>query len=152
MNEVYTLCSSALKRKILCQNDFSKRELIERHKNQIDQGETSILFGVDGLSEGLDLQQHYLTCVLITKLPFPALNKPMFKHLSSMIEAKGQSSFLQQSLPICERKLIQSVGRLIRSEQDYGEVILLDSRVNTSRYGKTLLGGIPMVQRSQNNI
>ncbi|MUL08108.1 hypothetical protein GNP64_19085 [Aliivibrio fischeri] len=149
MNDVYTLCSHSLKRNILCQNDFSKRELIERHKERVDRGDTSILFGVDGLSEGLDLQQHYLTCVLITKLPFPALNKPMFKHLTNMIEAKGQSSFVQQSLPICERKLIQSVGRLIRSEEDYGEVVLLDSRVNTSRYGRTLLASIPMIQRSQ---
>ncbi|MDN3651354.1 helicase C-terminal domain-containing protein [Thalassotalea ponticola] len=152
MNEVFTLCSHALKRNILRQDDFSKRELIERHKNRIDAGETSILFGVDGLSEGLDLQQHYLTCVLITKLPFPALNEPMFKHLSCMLEAKGQSSFVQQSLPICERKLIQSVGRLIRSEQDYGEVILLDPRVNTSRYGKSLLAAIPMIQRNSSAI
>ncbi|MGR5458706.1 helicase C-terminal domain-containing protein [Vibrio sp. PNB22_1_1] len=152
MNEVYSLCSHSLKRNILCQNDFSKRELIERHKERVDRGDTSILFGVDGLSEGLDLQQHYLTCVLITKLPFPALNQPMFKHLSSMLEARGQSSFVQQSLPMCERKLIQCVGRLIRSEEDYGEVILLDSRVNTSRYGRSLLASIPMIQRSQGAI
>ncbi|WP_095499766.1 ATP-dependent DNA helicase [Paraferrimonas haliotis] len=149
MNEVYTLACNSFKHSILCQNDFSKRELIEQHKRRIDRGDTSILFGVDGLSEGLDLQQQYLTCVLIAKLPFPALSTPMFKHFSNMLEAKGMSSFVQQSLPICERKLIQSVGRLIRGEEDYGEVILLDPRVNTSRYGKSLLASIPMLKHQQ---
>jgi ATP-dependent DNA helicase DinG len=149
LNEVYNLCSRQLKRQILCQKEYSKRELIDRHKARIDQGETSILFGVDGLSEGLDLQQHYLTCVVIAKLPFPALGEPMFKHEREMLEAKGIKAFFHQALPICERKLIQGAGRLIRSEEDYGEVILLDPRVNTKQYGRNLLASLPIVHRGQ---
>ena len=59
-------------------------------------------------------------------------------------------SFMNLSLPICSQKLIQSVGRLIRSEKDYGEVVILDPRVNSKSYGEKLLSGLPMYKTQLN--
>ena len=44
-------------------------------------------------------------------------------------------------------KLIQAVGRLIRTEQDYGRVTILDNRVKTQRYGQQLLACLPPFKR-----
>ena len=54
---------------------------------------------------------------------------------------------MQLTLPDASRKLIQSCGRLLRSEDDYGRVVLLDKRVQTRRYGKDLLNALPPFQR-----
>ena len=50
-------------------------------------------------------------------------------------------------LPHAALKLKQGFGRLIRSRQDIGVVVLLDSRVVTKRYGPLLLGGLPRAER-----
>jgi len=39
------------------------------------------------------------------------------------------------------------VGRLIRTRQDKGQVLLLDSRINTKRYGQVLLRSLPAARR-----
>jgi len=35
------------------------------------------------------------------------------------------------------------VGRLIRTEDDYGDVYVLDSRLGSTNYGKQMLNGLP---------
>ena len=147
LEKTFALCSPELKKQILCQQHFSKSELIKQHKKSIDSGETSILFGVDGLSEGIDLPKHYLTCVVITKLPFPRLSSPLLSYETMCAKALNLNAFSSLMLPMCSQKLIQSVGRLIRTEEDHGEVIVLDPRVNTNRYGSQLLSHLPMYKK-----
>ncbi len=144
LNACYQQCPEELKALISCQHDYSKTELIKRHKQRIDNHQTSILFGVNGLSEGVDLQREYLTCVIIEKLPFPAPSDPVQQYEILCLKAKNQNDFFNLSLPLCSRQLIQSCGRLIRSEEDYGEIIILDPRVNSKRYGTQLLHSLPM--------
>jgi len=55
--------------------------------------------------------------------------------------------FMEITVPDASLKLIQAVGRLIRSEEDYGRVTLLDKRVLTKRYGRQLLDSLPPMQR-----
>jgi ATP-dependent DNA helicase DinG len=50
-------------------------------------------------------------------------------------------------LPHAALKLKQGFGRLIRSRQDAGVVVLLDSRVITKRYGPLVLNGLPPADR-----
>jgi ATP-dependent DNA helicase DinG len=144
MNETYDICSSELKNNIMMQHDYGKSELIRLHKEKIDSGKTSILFGVAGLSEGLDLQRHYLTTVIITKLPFPNPCNPMINYESRSMNLVGKNSFMNLSLPLCSRNLIQGTGRLIRTEDDFGDIYILDPRITTSRYGSLLLDCLPM--------
>jgi ATP-dependent DNA helicase DinG len=144
LDNTFEKCPQSLKSNILCQHKYSKSNLISEHKKNIDAGKTSILFGVDGLSEGVDLAGDYLTSVVITKLPFENLADPLFKYEGMCIEMNKQSSFMTLSLPMCSQKLNQGVGRLIRTEKDYGEVVILDPRVNTKSYGQKLIESLPM--------
>jgi len=50
---------------------------------------------------------------------------------------------MEYSVPEAIIKLRQGVGRLIRSENDSGLVVILDNRVVTKRYGKLFLDSLP---------
>lgn len=144
MKETYNICSDELKNNIMMQHDYGKSEIIRLHKERIDSGKTSILFGVAGLSEGLDLQRHYLTSVIITKLPFPNPCNPLINYESRGMDLMGRNSFTNFILPLCSRNLIQSAGRLIRTEDDFGDIYILDPRIITSRYGRLLLNNLTL--------
>lgn len=60
---------------------------------------------------------------------------------------EGLDGFWHYLLPHAALKLKQGFGRLIRSRQDVGIVVLLDSRVVTKRYGPLLLNGLPRADR-----
>src|ERR671915_86416 len=60
---------------------------------------------------------------------------------------EGLDGFTHYLLPHAALKLKQGFGRLIRSRQDTGIVVLLDSRVVTKRYGPLLLSGLPRAER-----
>lgn len=129
--------------KLLVQGEMSRSKLIEMHKKACDKGQTSVLFGTGSLAEGLDLPGHYLTNLIITKLPFAVPDSPVEEAHAEWITAKGGNPFMQITIPEASKKLIQSCGRLIRKESDTGKITLLDKRVITKRYGKGLLDALP---------
>ena len=128
---------------LLIQGELSRSQLIIDHKQRCDKGLTSIIFGTGSLSEGLDLPGHYLTNLMITKLPFAVPNSPVEEAHSEWITSQGGNPFMQLAIPETSKKLIQACGRLIRKEQDTGKIIILDKRVKTKRYGKGLLDALP---------
>ncbi|UJF20197.1 ATP-dependent DNA helicase DinG (plasmid) [Vibrio sp. SS-MA-C1-2] len=128
---------------LLKQGDKSKSELIKQHKSIIDNGGKSLLCGVSSLSEGLDLPRQYVTNVIITKLPFAMPNSPLATVVSENIAAQGRKPFFDLTLPTTARALTQSVGRLIRSEDDTGIVVILDNRLTTKGYGKQIINSLP---------
>jgi ATP-dependent DNA helicase DinG len=128
---------------LLIQGTLSRSKLINAHKKRCDKGLTSIIFGTGSLSEGLDLPGNYLTNLLITKLPFAVPNSPVEEAHSEWIKMQGGNPFMQLAIPETSKKLIQSCGRLIRKENDVGQIIILDKRVKTKRYGKGLLDALP---------
>ena len=100
---------------------------------------SSILFGTGSFTEGLDLPGHYLTRLIITKLPFAVPTSPIEESTAEWIEQQGQNPFMQMTVPEASRKLIQACGRLIRQENDQGKIYLLDRRIITRRYGAAML-------------
>ena len=70
-------------------------------------------------------------------------NSPVEEAHSEWIKSQGGNPFMQLSIPETSKKLIQSCGRLIRKENDTGQIIILDKRVKTKRYGKGLLDSLP---------
>ncbi|MEL0628898.1 ATP-dependent DNA helicase DinG [Psychromonas aquatilis] len=141
------LVAEKLRRKfpnaLFVQGETSRTKMIEAHKKRCDQGLTSILFGTGSLSEGLDLPGHYLTNLMITKLPFAVPDSPVEEAHAEWITSKGGNPFMQITIPEASKKLIQSCGRLIRKETDTGKITLLDKRVITKRYGKSLIDSLP---------
>jgi ATP-dependent DNA helicase DinG len=55
----------------------------------------------------------------------------------------GGVPFREYQLPEAAIKLKQGFGRLIRTSNDTGQVVILDPRVRTKAYGKLLLESLP---------
>ncbi|WP_275289117.1 ATP-dependent DNA helicase DinG [Halomonas elongata] len=133
--------------RVLAQDRLPKRELVERHRERVDKGEGSILFGLASFAEGIDLPGEYLTHVVITRLPFAVPDDPVGATLAEWIESQGGNPFMRISVPDASIKLVQACGRLIRKETDAGRITLLDRRVLTRRYGRALLDALPPFTR-----
>jgi ATP-dependent DNA helicase DinG len=128
---------------ILKQGEQPKTALIDAHKANINAGRGSILMGLDSFGEGLNLPGRYCTHVVVAKLPFPVPSSPVEKSQAEYVESIGGNSFMQISVPAASKKLTQWVGRLMRTEEDWGRVSILDPRLKTKRYGKTMVAGLP---------
>jgi ATP-dependent DNA helicase DinG len=147
MNDVHFQIDKPLKRDVITQDEYSKQELVRQHKDKIDAGKRSILFGLASLAEGIDLPGAYLTHVIIAKIPFSVPNDPLEESISEWLEAQGRNPFMEVTVPDASLKLIQACGRLIRTEADQGQITILDTRLLTRRYGHLLLNALPPYQR-----
>ncbi|MDG3087679.1 ATP-dependent DNA helicase DinG [Vibrio hannami] len=130
------------------QGESSRSEILKKHKTLIQCGKTSVLFGTGSFSEGLDLPGELLENLIITKIPFAVPTSPVEQAHSEYIEKRGGNPFLQIAVPEASKKLIQSVGRLLRKEEDSGRVVILDRRLISKRYGKSLLDSLPPFRRN----
>lgn len=99
------------------------------------------------VGEGLDLPGELLENLVITKIPFGVPTSPVEQAHSEYIEKKGGNPFMQITVPDASKKLIQSVGRLLRKERDSGRVTILDRRLVTKRYGQALIDSLPPFKR-----
>lgn len=136
-----------IRAKVLAQGDLTKNEIIRSHKARIDANEHSIIFGLASFAEGVDLPGKYLTEVIITKLPFGVPDDPVDATMAEWIEQRGGNAFMEWTVPEASIRLTQAAGRLLRTEQDRGQIILLDRRVVTRRYGRQLLDALPPFRR-----
>lgn len=150
MNQVAeALNTLAVKNKwnLQIQGKTSRGEILNKHRAYCQFGQTSVLFGTGSFSEGLDLPGKLLENLIITKIPFGVPTSPVEQAHSEYIVERGGNPFMQISVPEASKKLIQSVGRLLRKEQDSGRVVILDRRIITKRYGKALLDALPPFSR-----
>ncbi len=147
MNDVHFGLSKDLKNKILLQDDYSRQELLKKHRQTIDDGKDSILFGLASLAEGIDLPGEYCEHVVIAKIPFSVPDDPVESALSDWLEAQGRNPFMEITVPDAAIKLVQACGRLLRTEEDTGQISLLDRRMVTARYGQLILDSLPPFSR-----
>ena len=143
MNDVFDGLPSEWKAQIFLQGTYSKLKIIEQHKSCIDDGKGSTIFGLASFAEGVDLPGDYCTHVVIAKIPFAAPDNPVDEALSEWIEAQGGNAFGKVSLPTASLRLIQATGRLLRSDNDSGQITIFDQRLLNSGYGKQLLRALP---------
>ncbi len=99
----------------------------------------SILFGTASFWEGVDIKGEALSTLVIHKLPFDVPSDPICKARSQMF----QNGFFEYLVPRAILKFRQGFGRLIRSQKDFGVMIVLDNRVLTKEYGKLFLEALP---------
>lgn len=147
MNDVALRLPENLLPYVLIQGEQSKFKLLEQHYQSLKNNKPSIIFGLDSFAEGLDLPHEACVHVIIVKLPFSMPDNPIEKTQSRWIEQRGGKPFLEITVPEACIKLIQAVGRLIRTENDYGRITILDNRIKTQRYGQQMLACLPPFKR-----
>lgn len=102
-----------------------------------------VLLGVDTFWEGVDVPGERLSCVILTRVPFPVPTEPLFAARCQQLERTGGRPFEELSLPIAALKLKQGFGRLLRTASDRGIFLLFDPRAGKRAYGRTLLRHLP---------
>jgi ATP-dependent DNA helicase DinG len=88
----------------------------------------AVLLGTASFWEGVDVQGQALRLVLIDRLPFASPEDPVVRARIEHLQSQGASPFKDYQLPEAVLALKQGVGRLIRSEQDRGVVVVCDPR------------------------
>ena len=132
---------------ILCQDDYQKAQLLKFHRQRIDKGDPSIIFGLASFAEGVDLPGKYCEHVLIAKIPFAVPNDPIEATLAQWIEQRGGNPFMSLSVPEAAFKLVQAAGRLLRNETDTGRITLFDERIVSKFYGAAIFDSLPPYRR-----
>lgn len=129
-----------LNREVLAHGkDGSRTNLVEALKNNPN----TIVLGTNSFWEGIDISGLGLTTVIITKLPFYPPSRPIIAAKLEKMESEGKNSFYKFSIPQAVLRFRQGYGRLIRSDKDFGTVIVLDKRIMTKRYGQQFINSLP---------
>jgi DNA excision repair protein ERCC-2 len=129
-----------------CGEDFSARTVWVQRREQDEQERQALidlLRAEDGVlgfcilggvfSEGIDLPGRSLSRVAVVGVGTPQLNADN-QALREYYERTGRPGFDFTYLYPGMQKVCQALGRVIRSEADTGEVLLLDSRYRQKQY------------------
>ena len=108
----------------------------------------AVLLGTASFWEGVDVQGPALRLVLIDRLPFASPEDPVVRARIEHLESQRASAFRDYQLPEAVLALKQGVGRLIRSEQDRGVVVLCDPRLRGRGYGRVFLSSLPPMSQA----
>lgn len=109
----------------------------------------SLLLGTSSFWEGIDIPGDSLRCVIMTKLPFWPPDSPILEAKAQLLESQGYDPFQDLHLPEAIIRFKQGFGRLIRTKEDKGVVILLDDRILKKYYGKSFLKSLPILSYYQ---
>ncbi len=113
-------------------------EVFERFKSYVEEGEDATLVSVIGgrLAEGIDISSRLMPVAVIVGLPVPEPTpynlKKVEKLRSSGFERPYRAVFIEPAM----RRVVQAVGRLIRSPLDRAVVVLMDRRYSESLISK----------------
>lgn len=102
--------------------------------------ETSVLIGAN-FWEGIDVPGRALTLVVVWQLPFPT-GDPLLDVQRKEAKEQGLDPRFAVDLPKMGLKLKQGCGRLIRREDDKGNIVILDPVIDAP-WEETVKGAIP---------
>lgn len=121
---------------ILWEDEAERGFLIRQKKENIH----SVLGGYN-FWEGIDIPGEALTMVIIWQLPFPSFD-PFIEAQRKDAMKEGYDVNETVDYPSMGLKLKQGCGRLIRTKDDYGKIIIMDNFKNKP-YEKYVLGALP---------
>jgi ATP-dependent DNA helicase DinG len=94
-----------------------------------------------GVQEGIDVPGEALTMLIVWKLPYPSLD-PLMEAQRKEARKQGLDPVTTVDYPEMGLKLKQGCGRLIRTEEDKGVIVILDS-VKGAPWEKVIMGALP---------
>ena len=118
---------------------YSRTDLRNR---LMDEGDV-LLLGAESFWKGFDAKGAALSQVIVTRLPFENPGHPLLEAKTELLLEQGKSSFAEYFLPSAVIRFRQGIGRLIRSQTDIGDLVILDSRILRKNYGKSFLNELP---------
>ena len=130
---------------LLVQGQSTRRALLQEFRRSGN----AVLVGSVSFWEGIDVRGGALSLVVIDKLPFAPPDDPVVEARLKRLQVIGRNGFMEYQLPQAVTLLKQGVGRLIRDERDRGVLMLLDDRLLTKPYGRTVLASLPPFARTR---
>ncbi|MDT8998527.1 ATP-dependent DNA helicase [Paucibacter sp. APW11] len=125
--------------RVLVQGAAPKRVILQQFKDD----PRAVLVGSASFWEGIDVPGDDLQCVLIDKLPFPPPSDPLVEARVQHLESQGRNAFADYFIAEAAIALKQGAGRLIRTEQDRGLLVVCDPRMAGMNYGRRLRAALP---------
>ena len=139
MRTLHDLLLPVLDFPLLLHGTAPRKALLEEFRSTPN----SVLFGTSSFWQGVDVQGEALSCVIIDRLPFAVPSDPVVQARMRAIEESGGRPFFDYQVPEAVLTLKQGFGRLIRSLEDRGVLVLLDPRITRQRYGQVFLQSLP---------
>ncbi len=121
------------------QGDAPRAALVDRFRATPG----AILLGTSSFWEGIDVPGDALSLVVIDKLPFQPHTDPLVAARARAAAEMGIDAFSTLQVPQAALALKQGFGRLIRRGDDRGIAAILDGRIVTRNYGRSLLSTLP---------
>ncbi|MGA7312764.1 MAG: ATP-dependent DNA helicase [Silvibacterium sp.] len=130
---------------LLLQGKAPRKALLEEFRETPN----AVLFGTSSFWQGVDVQGEALSCVIVDRLPFAVPSDPVVQARMRAIEEGGGNAFFEYQVPSAVITLKQGFGRLIRSLDDRGVLMLLDPRIQRRRYGRVFIESLPPYRITQ---
>jgi ATP-dependent DNA helicase DinG len=128
----------------------------EKIKKRFAIGNRSVLLGANSFWEGVDFPNKLLEILIVTRIPFESPEMLDVKVRQEVMAKNGFNVFQADTLPRAILQLRQGLGRLVRTPHDRGVILLLDNRILTKNYGKTIVNslpsGLPIVEDNMRSI
>jgi ATP-dependent DNA helicase DinG len=121
---------------VLCEGEGDMGYLVQKFREE----ETSVLIGAN-LWEGIDVPGEALTMLVVWQLPFLSQD-PLTIVRRKEASEQGLDPVTMIDYPEMGLKLKQGCGRLIRTQEDKGTIVILDSVIGTP-WEKVVMGALP---------
>jgi ATP-dependent DNA helicase DinG len=105
--------------------------------------EHSVLCATMGLWQGVNVEGSSCSLVVVDKIPFAPPDDVLTAARKQNIDEQGGNGFGEVLVANAAIQLAQASGRLIRNTTDKGVVAILDPRMSSKGYGKTILKTLP---------
>ncbi|MDE0269007.1 MAG: RecQ family ATP-dependent DNA helicase [Acidimicrobiaceae bacterium] len=137
---------------LLTQGDDSAAALVERMRSE----RVSSLLALRSFWEGVDVPGEALSLLIIEKVPFDSPADPVVGARMVSMADQGKDPFAGYMVPRAALRFAQGAGRLIRTEEDRGVTVTLDSRLcRATPYRDVMLNslpGSPRVERASTRV
>ena len=127
--------------RVLVQGQMERGALLTEFQRDV----SSVLLATGSFWAGVDVPGEALSCLVIDKLPFEA-DDPLSLAIKAQLQKQHLSPFQHWNIPRAILTLKQGLGRLIRTTEDRGVMMVLDNRLTQKSYGGQFLRSLDLPQ------